>query len=103
MGNFLTKPAKWRLLSKKEIDDDWATKSNWICNDQLCPNPYTHARESHDGRPFPLPPGASDLRGHEAAKGRIRRLADRVGQREQGQEQLMFSRKLSIPKTNKNI
>jgi hypothetical protein len=44
MGNFLTKPAKWRLLNKKEIDEDWATKSNWICNDQLCPNPYTHAR-----------------------------------------------------------
>jgi len=57
--------------------------------------------QAHDGRPFPLPPGASDLRGHEAARGRIRRLADRVGQREQGQEQLMFSRKLSIPKTNK--
>jgi hypothetical protein len=44
MGNFLTKPAKWRLLNKKEIDEDWATNSNWICNDQLCPNPYTHAR-----------------------------------------------------------
>ncbi len=44
MGNFLTKPAKWRLFSKKEDDDDWATKSNWICKDQLCPNPYTHAR-----------------------------------------------------------
>ncbi len=44
MGNFLTKPAKWRLLSKKETDEDWAAKSNWICNDQLCPNPYTHAR-----------------------------------------------------------
>ena len=44
MGNFLTKPAKWSLLNKKENDEDWATKSNWICNDQLCPNPYTHAR-----------------------------------------------------------
>ncbi len=44
MGNFLTKPAKWSLLNKKEIDEDWAAKSNWICNDQLCPNPYTHAR-----------------------------------------------------------
>ncbi len=44
MGNFLTKPAKWRLLSKKETDEDWTTKSNWICKDQLCPNPYTHAR-----------------------------------------------------------
>jgi hypothetical protein len=44
MGNFLTKPAKWSLLNKKEIDEDWATKRNWICNDQLCPNPYTHAR-----------------------------------------------------------
>ena len=48
MGNFLAKPAKWRLLNRKENrkenDEDWATKSNWICNDQLCPNPYTHAR-----------------------------------------------------------
>jgi hypothetical protein len=44
MGNFLTKPAKWSLLNKKEIDEDWAAKRNWICNDQLCPNPYTHAR-----------------------------------------------------------
>ena len=44
MGNFLTKSAKWSLLNKEEIDEDWATKSNWICNDQLCPNPYTHAR-----------------------------------------------------------
>ena len=41
MGNFLTKSAKWSLLDKKEIDEDWATKRNWICNDQLCPNPYT--------------------------------------------------------------
>jgi hypothetical protein len=44
MGNFWTRAAKWSLLNKKEIDEDWATKSNWICNDQLCPNPYTHAR-----------------------------------------------------------
>jgi hypothetical protein len=44
MGNFLTKSAKWSLLDKKEIDEDWATRRNWICNDQLCPNPYTHAR-----------------------------------------------------------
>jgi hypothetical protein len=44
MGNFLTKPSKWRLFNKKEIEEDWATKSNWICNDQQCPNPYTHAR-----------------------------------------------------------
>jgi hypothetical protein len=44
MGNFWTKSAKWSLLDKKEIDEDWATKRNWICNDQLCPNPYTHAR-----------------------------------------------------------
>ncbi len=58
--------------------------------------------QAHDGRPFPLPPGASGLRGHEAARGRIRRLADTVGQREQRQEQLMFSRKLSTPRTNKN-
>ncbi len=57
--------------------------------------------QAHDGGPLPLPPGASDLRGHEAARGRIRRLADRVGQREQGQEQLIFSRKLSTPRTNK--
>ena len=57
--------------------------------------------QAHDGRPLPLPPGASDLREHEAARGRIRRLADRMGQREQRQEQLMFSRKLSTPRTNK--
>jgi hypothetical protein len=44
MGNFLTKPTKWNLFNKKENDEDWATKSNWICKDQLCPNPYTHAR-----------------------------------------------------------
>ncbi len=53
--------------------------------------------QAHDGRPLPLPPGASDLRGHEAARGQIRRLADRMGQREQGQEQLIPSRKLSTP------
>ncbi len=57
--------------------------------------------QAHNGRPLPLPPGASDLRGHEAARGRIRRLTDRVGQREQGQEQLIFSRKLSPTRTKK--
>ncbi len=57
--------------------------------------------QAHDGRPLPLPPGASDLRGHKAARGQIRRLADRMGQREQGQEQLIFSRKLSTHRTNK--
>ncbi len=46
--------------------------------------------QTHDGGPLPLPPGASDLRGHEPARGRIRRLADRMGQREQGQDQLIF-------------
>ena len=44
MGNFWTKSAKWSLLDKKETDEDWANKRNWICNDQFCPNPYTHAR-----------------------------------------------------------
>jgi hypothetical protein len=48
--------------------------------------------QAHDGRPLPLPPGAPDLRGHEATSGRMRRLADRVGQRKQGPEQLIFSR-----------
>ena len=43
MGNFWTKAAKWSLLDK-ETDKDWANKRNWICNDQFCPNPYTHAR-----------------------------------------------------------
>ncbi len=57
--------------------------------------------QAHNGRPLPLPPRTSDLRGHKAARGRIRRLADRVGQRKQGQEQLIYSRKLSTPKTNK--
>ena len=31
-------------LNGEEIDEDWATKCNWICIDHLCPNPYTHAR-----------------------------------------------------------
>ncbi len=44
MENFMTKPAKWRIFNKRKNDEDWATKSNWICNDHLCPNPYTHAR-----------------------------------------------------------
>ena len=44
MGNFWTKTAGRIQLNKKETDEDWATKSNWICNDHLCPNPYTHAR-----------------------------------------------------------
>jgi hypothetical protein len=57
--------------------------------------------QAHNRRPLPLPAGTSDLRGHKAARGLIRRLADRVGQREQGQEQLIYSRKLSTPKTNK--
>ncbi len=57
--------------------------------------------QAHDGRPLPLLPRASDFREQEAARGRIRRLADRMGQREQGQEQLIFSRKLSTPRTNK--
>ncbi len=42
MGNFLAKATKWRFSNKKEIEDDWATVSDWICNDQQCPN--THAR-----------------------------------------------------------
>ncbi len=51
--------------------------------------------QTHNGRPLPLSPGASDLQGHEAARGRIRGLADRVGQREQGQrKQMMFPRKI---------
>jgi hypothetical protein len=44
MGNFLAQLAKRKFLNEKEIEDDWATESNWICNDQKCPNPYTHAR-----------------------------------------------------------
>jgi hypothetical protein len=44
MGNLLAKPAKGRLFNKKEAEDDWDIKSNWICNDQECPNPNTHAR-----------------------------------------------------------
>ncbi len=46
--------------------------------------------QAHDGGPLPLRPGASDLRGHETARGRIRRLANKMGQREQGQDQLIF-------------
>ncbi len=53
--------------------------------------------QAHNGRPIPLSPGASDLRGHKAAGGRIRGLADRVGQRKHGpKKQLMSSRKLSV-------
>jgi hypothetical protein len=44
MGNFWTKAAKWSRLDKKATDKDWDNKRNWICNDQFCPNPYTHAR-----------------------------------------------------------
>ncbi len=44
MGNFWTKAAKWSRLDKKATDKDWANKRNWICDDQVCPNPYTHAR-----------------------------------------------------------
>jgi hypothetical protein len=38
------KEIKQAVLNEEEIDEDWAAKSNWICIDQLCPNPYTHAR-----------------------------------------------------------
>jgi hypothetical protein len=55
----------------------------------------THANS--DEGPLPLPPGASDLRGHEPARGRIRRLADRMGPREQGQDKLIFKKKCQIP------
>jgi hypothetical protein len=37
------KEIKQAVLNKEEIDEDWATKRNWICIDHLCPNPYTHA------------------------------------------------------------
>ncbi len=43
MSNFWTKAAKWGRLDKKATDKDWANERNWICNDQSCPNPYTHA------------------------------------------------------------
>jgi hypothetical protein len=38
------KEIRQAVLYEEEIDEDWATKSNWICIDHLCPNPYTHAR-----------------------------------------------------------
>ncbi len=44
MGNFWIKAAKWSRLDKKAADEDWANRRNWICNDQVFPNPYTHAR-----------------------------------------------------------
>ncbi len=31
-------------MDKKAADEDWANQRNWICDDQFCPNPYTHAR-----------------------------------------------------------
>ncbi len=52
--------------------------------------------QTHDGGPLPLPPGASDLRGHEPARERIRRLADRMGQREQGQDKLIFEKNVKF-------
>jgi hypothetical protein len=58
---------------------------------------HANSRQTHDEGPLPLPPGASDLRGHEPARGRIRRLADRMGQREQGQDQLIFKENVKIP------
>ncbi len=43
--NILTyKEVQKAKLNGEEIDEDWATKCNWICIDHLCPNPYTHAR-----------------------------------------------------------
>ncbi len=36
-------------------------------------------QQTYNGRPLPLSPGASDLRGYEAARGRIRGLADKMG------------------------
>ncbi len=53
--------------------------------------------QTHDGGPLLIPPGASDLRGHEPARGRIRRLADGMGQREQGQNKLISKKKRQIP------
>jgi hypothetical protein len=51
------KEMKQAVLNGEEIDEDWATKSNWICIDHLCPNPYTH--DPHGG------PGLRGvLRGH---------------------------------------
>jgi hypothetical protein len=38
------KEIKQAVLNGEQIDEDWATKSNWICMDHLCPNSYTHAR-----------------------------------------------------------
>ena len=52
--------------------------------------------QAHDGGPLPLPPGASDLRGHEPARGRIRGLADRMGQKEQGQDKLIFKKNVKF-------
>ncbi len=82
MGNFLTKAAKWGLLDKKETDRDWANQRNWICKDQFCPNPYTHAR----GDPCKLT--MEDL---------FPSRPEPLGQRKHGQEkQLMSPRKLSV-------
>ncbi len=49
--------------------------------------------QAHIGRPLPLSPGASNLRGRAAARGRFPGLADRVGQK----EQLVFPRDSSVP------
>ncbi len=49
--------------------------------------------QTHNGRSLPFSSGAYDLRGREAARGRVRGLADRVGQK----EELILPRELSVP------
>ncbi len=65
MGNFWTKLAEWIQSNENEIDEDWATQRNWVCNDHLCPNPYTHAR----GDPHGGPGLRGVLRGHGLGRG----------------------------------
>ena len=63
------KEIKQAVLNGEDIDEEWATKSNWICIDQLCPNPYTHARGDQCKLtmedlfpPRPEPPTSEDAR-----------------------------------------
>jgi hypothetical protein len=105
MGNFMTKPAKWRIFSKRENDKDGATKSNWICNDHLCPNPYTHARgdpckltmkDLFPSRPEPPTSEVTNQPENESEDWLIewdRENRDITNQ--------IYSRKLFNPKTNK--
>jgi hypothetical protein len=101
MGNFWTKAAKWNLLDKKETEKDWANKRDWICNDQFCPNPYTHARgdpckltmeDLFPSRPESLTSEDTKQPEDESEDWLIKWDRENMD----GEKQLMFLRKLSV-------